>query len=77
MKKAALLILSLFMSLSAILGSSQPFPQEKPTTEDPTLEQILDKYVQALGGKPAIQKVNSRASKGSFTSSHLKTKGAD
>jgi hypothetical protein len=75
MKKAALLILSLFMSLPPTRGGSQPFQQEKPTTESPTLEQILDRYVQALGGRAAIEKVNSRASKGTFTSIHLKTKG--
>lgn len=30
----------------------------------PTVDQLIDKYVQALGGKAAIQKVNSRISKG-------------
>lgn len=75
MKRAALLILSLFMSLPPTYGGSQPFPQEKPSTEAPTLEQILDRYVQALGGRAAIEKVNSRASRGTFTSIHLKTKG--
>ena len=75
MNKAALLILSLFLSLASTLDSGEPFPQNKPQTEAPTLEQILDKYVQALGGRAALEKVNSRASKGTFTSNHLKTKG--
>src|SRR5712671_2795721 len=75
MNKAVLLILTLFISLPPTLGSSQQFSQDKPITEAPTLEQILDKYVQALGGKSAFEKINSRASKGTFTSSHLKTKG--
>lgn len=75
MNKAVLLIFSLFISLPPTPGSSQRFPEEEPTTQAPTLDQILDKYVQALGGKSAIEKINSRASRGTFTSSHLKTKG--
>src|SRR6266550_8632676 len=75
MKIVALLIVCLFISLPPTLASGQPFSQEKPTTEAPTLAQILDKYVQALGGNPAIERVNSRASKGMFTSTQLKTKG--
>jgi len=63
------------MSLLPTRGGSQSFQQEKPTTKSPTLEQILDRYVQALGGRAAIEKVNSRTSKGTFTSIHLKTKG--
>jgi predicted aspartyl protease len=74
MKKAILLIVGLLISLPTTLGS-QPYSQEKPTKENPTLEQILDRYVQALGGKMAIERVNSRASKGMFTSTQLKTKG--
>src|SRR5215208_2779319 len=38
----------------------------KPAGAMPTADQILDKYVQALGGKAAIEKVNSRVSKGNF-----------
>src|SRR5436190_8670049 len=75
MKTVALLIVSLFISLPPMLASGQPFSQEKPTKESPTLERILDKYVQALGGKMGIERVNSRASKGMFTSTRLKTKG--
>jgi predicted aspartyl protease len=74
MNKAILLIVGLLISLPTTLGSHL-FSQERPATETPTLAQILDRYVQALGGKPVIEKVNSRASKGTFTSTHLKTKG--
>ena len=38
----------------------------KPAQAMPTADQILDKFVQALGGKAAIEKVNSRVSKGNF-----------
>jgi zinc protease len=39
---------------------------QKPAAGLPTVDQILDKYVQALGGKTAIEKVTSTASKGTF-----------
>ena len=71
MNKLALLILTVILSLTSTPGSSE----RKADTEAPTLEQILDKYVQALGGRASLEKVNSRASKGAFTSIHLKTKG--
>jgi outer membrane lipoprotein-sorting protein len=32
----------------------------------PTVDEILDKYVQAMGGKDAIQKLTSRVAKGTF-----------
>jgi zinc protease len=32
----------------------------------PTVDQILDKYVQAIGGRAAIEKLTSRAAKGTF-----------
>lgn len=75
MKNGALLILTLTLSLAATPGSRERFQQNKTDSQGPTLEQILDKYVQALGGRAAVEKVNSRTSKGSFTSIHLKTKG--
>jgi hypothetical protein len=39
--------------------------QQKPAAM-PTADQIIDKYVQAIGGKAAIEKTTSRVSKGSF-----------
>ena len=67
--------MSVLIPLPPTLVGGQSFPAAKATTKAPTLEQILDKYVQALGGKTAIEKVNSRTSKGTFTSVYLKTKG--
>jgi hypothetical protein len=32
----------------------------------PTADQVLDSYVQALGGKPALEKISSRVSEGNF-----------
>lgn len=39
--------------------------QQKPA-DLPTADQILDKYVQMLGGKAALEKITSTASKGTF-----------
>ena len=72
--RRVLLTVSLFVSLSVSLVS-KPLSKEKFSAQDPTLEQVLDKYVQALGGKLALEKVNSRTSKGTFTSTQLKSKG--
>ncbi len=41
----------------------------KPIVNFPTVDQILEKYVQAIGGKSAIEKATTRISKGTQTSS--------
>jgi len=41
-------------------------PEAKPAAALPSADQIIDKYVQAIGGKAAIEKVNSREMKGTF-----------
>ncbi|MFY9558512.1 MAG: hypothetical protein WAV47_27760, partial [Blastocatellia bacterium] len=51
----------------AVVAVAQGNP--KPVTDTaalPSVDQILDKYVQAVGGKAAIEKQTSRVSKGSF-----------
>lgn len=57
-----LIVLSLALG-AAVLASGG---QAKPTGALPTADQILDKYVQAIGGKAAVQKQTSRVSKGTF-----------
>jgi zinc protease len=47
-------------------GAQKPADAPKADASMPTVDQILDKYVQALGGKAAIEKLTSRMSKGSF-----------
>ena len=58
---------------AAILGSliaATSFAQAPATpaapTPAPTIDQILDKYVAAIGGAAALEKLNSRVSKGVF-----------
>lgn len=42
-------------------------PEAKPAAADlPSVDKILEKYVTALGGKAAIEKLSSRVAKGSF-----------
>jgi photosynthetic reaction center cytochrome c subunit len=42
-------------------------PATKPVEPQPTVEQVLQKYVEAVGGKAAIEKVQSRQMKGTYT----------
>ena len=51
-------------SLVAVAAFAQAGPSKPADT--PTADQILDKYVQGLGGKAALEKFNSTASKGTF-----------
>src|SRR5271157_6301254 len=45
--------------------------QTTPQAALPSVDQILDKYVKALGGKAAIEKLTSRVSKGTFEMDQL------
>ncbi|MEW6210650.1 MAG: hypothetical protein AB1631_19960 [Acidobacteriota bacterium] len=52
----------LFIFVSAILALAQtPKPESLPSAE-----QIIDKYIQALGGRAAIEKITSRVAKGTI-----------
>lgn len=58
------------------LPAGGAFAQEKPakapeaaaktSTAEPTVDQILDKYEQAIGGRQAVEKITSRVTKGTF-----------
>ena len=66
--KRTLMILTLCSAIAVAAfaqgGQQKPATDSKPAL--PTADQILDKYVQAIGGKAAIEKQTSRVSKGSF-----------
>lgn len=75
MKRIALILA--FTMLAAMAGAAQDKPKaDAPKAEAqkseakaeslPSAEEILDKYVKALGGREAIEKTTSRAAKGSF-----------
>jgi zinc protease len=72
----------LLAASSAVFAQEQPQPKPEPNPEQlqpkpepkpdeaapvmPSSEQILDKYVEALGGKSALEKVTSRVANGNF-----------
>jgi zinc protease len=73
----SIMLLGVVAAASALAQTPQPqTPQQetkpaqttpaKPAEAMPTVDQILDKYVQAVGGKAAIQKLNSTFSKGTI-----------
>jgi outer membrane lipoprotein-sorting protein len=66
-----------------LVASARPAPAPAPapvgapgatpsTTPPPTVDQILEKYVQALGGKEAIEKITSRVAKGTISAGNFK-----
>lgn len=68
--KPALLGLALILVTSVRVAAQAPqAPPEKHAAALPSVDQVLDKYVQSLGGKAAIEKLSSRVSKGTFEAS--------
>jgi hypothetical protein len=71
MRKLSIIVLGLFLSINAqaqaprrsIKVSSHP---TKASAALPTVDAVLEKYVKAIGGREAVQKINSRVSKGTF-----------
>ncbi len=60
----AMLALTLFTITCVVAQNAAP-AAAKPVAA-PTIDEILDKYVKALGGKEAIEKASSRVAKGSM-----------
>ena len=81
----------LFLAI-AILAVYPTAAQEKPKTETPkadaakadtkpaagmpTVDELIDKHIKALGGKEAIEKITSRSAKGSFEIEAMNMTGA-
>jgi len=55
-KLAALIALILFLTLTMVLPANRSSARQS----EPTLDQVLEKYVQAVGGKTAFDKLTSR-----------------
>lgn len=67
MKAIGLGMLGVFISLSAhAQTSSQATPAQATTAATPTADQVLDHYVNAIGGRTAWTQLNSRVSKGTI-----------
>jgi len=63
----ALAVISLMMSVAALAQTAGAKPEAaKPDTGMPSVDQIIEKFVTAIGGKEAVAKVSSRVQKGSF-----------
>ena len=52
--------------IALVAGLTPAVAQTTPQAALPSVDQILDKYVKAIGGKAAIEKLTSRVSKGTF-----------
>ncbi len=60
------------MCLIAVLaGLTAGVAQTTPPATLPSVDQVLDKYVKALGGKAALEKLTSRVSKGTLEMDQL------
>lgn len=77
-------IICCFVLLAASLAFAQTQSPTKPETKPepkpaaaalPPVDQITEKYVQAIGGKAALEKHNSRTSQGSFEIAAMGLKG--
>jgi hypothetical protein len=58
------------VSASSFQPPPPPTPAPKPAEAMPTADQVLDKYIQALGGKAAIEGLKTQVKKGTYTA-HL------
>ena len=56
------ILLSLALAVAAFAQETKP----KPAEGLPTADQVIEKYIQAVGGKAAIEKISSRMTKGTI-----------
>jgi hypothetical protein len=67
MRKVTQILLVILVAASVAMGQEKQTPQGAKAAEGlPTVDQILDKYVQAIGGKAAVQRLTSIVMKGTF-----------
>jgi hypothetical protein len=76
MKRIALILAFSMMAAIAIVAQDKPKSDApkpdtaksdaKPAAGLPSADEIIEKYVKALGGKEAIEKITSRSAKGTF-----------
>lgn len=77
MRKAAIIVLGLLLSINAVAQGSRHSSKaatrrvKQAAPDKRSVDEILEKYVQAIGGRAALQKITSRVSKGTFELSSL------
>lgn len=65
LKRFILMLVFTTLTMMAVTAQNKSPAAAKPAAA-PTVDEILDKYVKALGGKDAIEKVSSRVGKGAM-----------
>jgi hypothetical protein len=77
MKRSITLII-LSLTITSLAFAQEKSQDSKPAAaeEMPTVDQILDKYVKALGGKAAIEKLTSRTARGTFEIAAMNATGS-
>ena len=63
---AALLLAAIVFVLVQVAARGLAAPSSQASAAAPTVDQILDKYVQAIGGREAVEKVTTRVMKGAI-----------
>lgn len=58
----------------AAFSQEKSQPAKAPTAE-PTVDEILEMYARAMGGRQAVEKITSRVTKGAFEASSMGLKG--
>ncbi len=69
MKRVLIIFLFALIAIGPAFGQDKPATKPTPATPAtplPTADQLIDKYVQASGGKAAYEKLTSRVEKGMF-----------
>ena len=64
MKRTIITIALVLLGAVSVLAQAKPDADKKPAGPMPTVDQVLDKYIKAVGGKEASMKVTSRVEKG-------------
>jgi outer membrane lipoprotein-sorting protein len=59
-------VLAIFLAASSAAGQTEVKPAAGAGAALPTADEVVDKYVNAIGGKEAYEKLSSRLSKGTF-----------
>ena len=66
MKRTIITVVLVLLGATSVLAQAKPDADKKAAAPMPTVDQILENYVKALGGKEAILKVTSRVQKGTL-----------
>lgn len=73
------LLATLFVLAAAAVGAAQTAPPsggtQAPAAAAVTVDQILERYVQALGGRAALEKISTRTIRGSYEIAGTPLKG--